>query len=450
MEDPEIVSLSLNACMFIVHAFLQPLTLQVLIGILSMIFLLYLSAMISGSEIAFFSLNPTDMHKVRNSQGKRNKMIIELLEKPKSLLATILIANNFVNVAIVILSTYISAELFDLSINAILAFLIQVVIVTALILLFGETIPKMYATRKPLSFALMMAGVLKSLTWLLRPLTLLLVRSTNIFDKKLARKNLNITMSDLNDAIEITSDETTPEDERKILKGIVKFGDIEVKEIMKSRVDVVAVEHHTKFSDLLKIIIDSGYSRIPVYKDSFDAIEGILYVKDLLPHLSKGNNFEWYKLIRDAFFVPENKKINDLLQEFQETKVHLAIIVDEYGGTSGIVTLEDIIEEIVGEISDEFDNIEDDIEFERLGDNTYIFEGKTSINDFCKIINIEDDVFNEVKGESDTLAGLILEMEGKIPEKDHKIVFKQFTFEIAAADERRIQKVKITINENPY
>ncbi len=448
MEDPDIVSLCLNACMFIIHAFVQPFTFQVLFSLFIMVLLLYFSAMISGSEIAFFSLRPNNLQEIRESKARKCKIILQLLEKPKNLLATILIANNFVNVAIVILSTYITKELYDLSINAILAFLIQVVIITAIILLFGETIPKMYATKNPLSFAKMMARILKFLLWFLSPLTKLLVRSTDIFDKRLAKKYQAITMSDLSDAIEITSDETTPEEERKILKGIVKFGDIEVKEIMKSRVDVIAIEQQIQFDDLLKIIIESGYSRIPVYKDSFDEILGILYVKDLLPHLNKGNDFKWDKLIRDAFFVPENKKINDLLKEFQETKIHMAVVVDEYGGTSGIVTLEDIIEEIVGEISDEFDTNEDEIEFARLDDHNYIFEGKTSINDFCKIIGIDDDIFDKVKGESDTLAGLILEMEGKIPGKDHLIHFDDFDFKIIAADERRIQKIKVTINEN--
>ena len=404
--------------------------------------------MISGSEIAFFSLSPSDNLELKTMEVKKSKIVSMLLEKPKTLLATILVANNFINVSIVILSTYITREIFDLSMNPLLAFLIQVIIITALILLFGETIPKMYATRNPLSFAKMMAKVLMFLMWFLHPITRLLVKSTNIFDKRLAKKNLNITKSDLTDAIEITSDETTPEDERKILQGIVKFGDIDVTEIMKSRLDVVAVEKNIQFDELLKIIIESGYSRIPVYSESFDNVDGILYVKDLLPHLNNANDFKWDDLIRDAFFVPENKKINDLLKEFQETKIHLAVIVDEYGGTSGIVTLEDIIEEIVGEISDEFDNIEDEVEFTRIDDNNFIFEGKTLINDFCKIISIENDVFDKVKGESETLAGLILEMEGKIPDKNHQINFSNFIFEIIAVDERRIQKIKVTINEN--
>ncbi len=448
MEDPDIVSLFADACMFIVHAFMQPISFQILISLFVMVLLLYFSAMISGSEIAFFSLSPQNLHDLRESESKKSGAILRLLEKPKVLLATILVANNFVNVAIVILSTYITKELFDLSINAILAFLIQVVIITALILLFGETIPKMYATRKPLAFARMMARTLKSLMWLLNPISRLLVRTTDVFDRRLARKNLNITMSDLSDAIEITTDETTPDEEKKILKGIVKFGDLEVKEIMKSRVDVIAVENSLPFNELLKVILESGYSRIPVYEGSFDKILGILYVKDLLLHLDMREEFKWDKLIRDAFFVPENKKINDLLKEFQETKIHMAVIVDEYGGTSGIVTLEDIIEEIVGEITDEFDTKEDEIEFTRIDDKNYLFEGKTSINDFCKIIGIEDDIFDKVKGESDTLAGLILEMEGKIPEKDHLISFNNFDFRIIAADERRIQKIKVTINEN--
>jgi gliding motility-associated protein GldE len=410
-----------------------------------MIVLLACSAMISGSEIAYFSLNPSQLKDIQESPSKSNKRIMYLLGNPKRLLATILIANNFINVAIVILSVYVTKEMFDLINYPVLAFVIQVIVVTFLILLFGEILPKMYATKNAVGFATIMTSPLQFLIRLFYPLSAILVKSTSFIDKRLAGKGINISISDLSDAIELTSDENTPEEEKKMLKGIVKFGDIDVKEIMKSRVDVVAIEMNTGFNELLKIIIDSGYSRIPVYEESFDKVRGILYVKDLLPHLDIKEGYDWHRLIRDAFFVPENKKISDLLREFQERKIHMAIIVDEYGGTSGIITLEDIIEEIVGEITDEFDIVEDEISYSKIDENNYIFEGKTTINDFCKIIEIEDDIFDDVKGESDSLAGLILELEGEIPEKGTCIFHRNFEFKILASDDRRIQRIKVSV-----
>ena len=419
----------------------------IIISLILMVFLLFCSAMVSGSEIAFFSLSPSQLEHLYSDGSKKNKQVIQLFEAPKRLLATILISNNFVNVAIVILSTFITNSLFSFSEYPIITFVFQVVTVTSLILLFGEIIPKIYATQYPLKFAYLMVKPILILRSFFYPLSSLLVNSTNLIDKRIKRKSHNISMSELSKAIDITSDETTPDEEKKMLKGVVKFGDINVKEIMKARVDVTAIDTITKFDTLIETIISSGYSRIPVFSETFDNIKGILYAKDLLPHLKENKDFEWQSLVRKAFFVPESKMINDLLHEFQEKKIHLAIVVDEYGGVSGIVTLEDIIEEIVGEINDEFDYSRDENIHSKLDENNFIFEGKTLLNDFCKITGIDSKTFEEIKGESDTLAGLILEIEGEIPQKSSIIKFQNFIFEIEAVDNRRIQKIKVKILE---
>jgi len=401
--------------------------------------------MISGSEVAFFSLNPSQLKDIEESQSRRSRLILQLLGRPQRLLATILISNNFINVAIVVLSVLVTNKLINELEFPLIAFFLQVIVVTALILLFGEIIPKMYASIRAVKFATVMSTPLNILIKFFYPLSSILVKSTTFIDKRLANKGVDISISDLSDAIEITSNETTPEDEKKILKGIVKFGDIEVSEIMKSRVDVIAAELNESFEEIMEKILKSGFSRIPVYEESFDKIKGILYVKDLLPYLDEKEDFKWNNLIRDAFFVPENKKISDLLKEFQEKKIHMAIIVDEYGGTSGLVTLEDIIEEIVGDITDEFDSHDEEVDYTRIDDHNFVFEGKTTINDFCKIIGIEDDIFDEVKGDSDSLAGLILELEGKIPEMNARISFQNFDFTIKKKDDRRIQRIQVSI-----
>ncbi len=403
--------------------------------------------MISGSEIAFFSLKKSQLKKIQLKRTKTSVLIVKLLDAPKRLLATILISNNFVNVAIVILSTYITSELFNLHDFPIIAFVIQVIVITSFILFFGEILPKIYANQNAENFANFMTRPLVFLIKLFHPISSLLMRSTSIIDRKVSKKKSNLSMKELSEAIDITTDEETSEDETKILKGIVKFGDIEVREIMKARTDVTAVNSETKFTELIKLIKESGFSRIPVFKENFDQIIGILYIKDLLTHLGKNNNFDWKSLLRPAFFVPENKKINNLLKEIQEKKIHLAIVVDEYGGTSGIVTLEDVLEEIVGDISDEFDSIDDEKLFSKIDNNNYIFEGKITLIDLCKILELDDSIFDEVKGDPDTLAGLILELEGKIPAKEEKIEFGIFTFIILAADKRRIKKIKLTINK---
>lgn len=444
MEGTEIGS-DPNNFFLLAEAFFQPLEIPVVIGFIVMLILLLFSAMISGSEIAFFSLNQSDLKQLQAEKNPKSDLIITLLERPKRLLATILIANNFVNIGIVILSTFIVTHLFNLALYPLISFLIQIVLVTSLLLIFGEIMPKIYASYNAMRFAAMMAGTLKGMISAFYPLSSMLVRSSRFIDKKLQRKSSQLSMSELSEAIELTSDEETPEEERKILKGIVKFGDMFVKEIMKARIDVTAVEIKTTYDQLLELILSAGYSRIPAYNENFDRIAGILYIKDLLPHLDKPADFSWPDLLRPAFFVPENKKINDLLQEFQEKKIHMAIVVDEYGGTSGIVTLEDIIEEIVGEISDEFDTEEDEIAYTKLDDHNYLFEGKTLLNDFCKILEIDDEVFDDVKGDSETLAGLILEIEGRIPSANTSTKFQNFEFKIKKVSNRRIEEVLVKI-----
>lgn len=423
----------------------QPLGFQVIIGLIVMLILILCSALISGAEVAFFSLGPSQIKTIRSDKLKNGEALLTLLEQPKRLLATILIANNFVNVAVIVLSTFIISELVYLDSNPIFAFILQIIVVTALLLIFGEIMPKILAASIPLRFALMMTSPFKYMVSLFYPFSTLLVKSSGIVDRRISRKNTHLSMSDLTQAIELTSNENSPAEERKILKGIVKFGEIDAKEIMKPRLDVTTVDISINYHKLLKIILNSGYSRVPVYRENFDKIVGVLYVKDLLPHLEKPDDFDWVALLRPAFFVPETKKINHLLQDFQKKKIHLAVVVDEYGGTSGIVTLEDIIEEIVGDISDEFDTIEDEASFTKIDDYTYLFEGKTLLNDFCKIMNIEDTVFDRVQGDPDTLAGLIIELEGRIPKMNHSTKFQQFEFKITKVDNRRILQVQVNL-----
>ena len=405
-------------------------------------FLIICSALISGSEVAFFSIDPKKWNK--KEEKISYKLIGKLLEKPNKLLATILIANNFVNVGIIILSTYITSNVFNFESAPILKFIIQVVVVTFLLLMLGELIPKVFANQNPLKFARIMAHPLMFLNKLFYPLSSVLVHSTSFIEKRFNSKGYNISVDDLSNVLDIAGENDTNIEEKRILRSIVEFGNIQVKEIMKSRVDVTAFSINTSFDEVKKEIIKSGYSRTPVYSESFDKIKGILYIKDLLPHLDT-KEFEWKTILRSPFFVPEGKMIDDLMREFQQKKIHLAIVVDEYGGTSGIVTLEDIIEEIVGDINDEFDD--DGVKFSKLDSQNYIFEGKTSINDALKILNLEFDYFDEIKGESDSLAGLILEMKGNIPDVGEVLKFNHLTFKIESVDKRRIKRVKITIDE---
>ncbi len=435
---------------FVVLASLfKPVTAGIIIGFVFLVVLLVCTALVSGSEMAFFSLDAKQLDELKNKKKKPSYLIIQLLKQPQKLLATILITNNFFNVSIVILSTYLTINLFDLTGHYVLSFLIEFVVLTALILLFGEMLPKIYASQNPLKFASLMAIPMNFLTKVFSPLSFFMVRSTGAFERRLSKKKQAVSFDDLSDAIELTSDEITQQQERKILKGIVKFADIEVVQVMKPRIDVVAAEYNINFHQLIQFIQNAGFSRIPVYKKTFDHIAGILYIKDLLQYIGREATFDWQTLIRPPFYVPENKKINDLLSEFKEKKIHMAVVVDEYGGTSGIVTLEDVIEEIVGEISDEYDIESEDINFTRIDDYTYIFDAKTSLNDLAKKINFSDEFFNDIKGESESIAGLILEMTGKIPQKNETINIKDLSFTILSSDIRRIKKVKVIITP-PY
>jgi len=426
---------------------IHPFSFETIIYLLVLVVLIIFSALISGSEVALFSLNPSEKEIINSSESKAHNRVKNLLLSPKKLLATILVANNFINIAIILLSTISINNIFNLQLLAgWLNFIIQAVGITFIILLFGEVIPKVYATKHALKLACLMSSPLKILGKIFKPISELLILSTNIIDKRIKRKSHDITVEELSHALDLTDDISADNEEHKILKGIVKFGETNVSEVMKARVNVTSVEKHTSFNEIIETILDCGHSRIPVYEDSFDNILGVLYIKDLIPHINNETNFDWLPLIRSPFFVPENKKLDDLLKEFQEKKIHLAIVVDEYGGTSGIITLEDVIEEIVGEISDEFDD--EDIAYSKLDNKTYIFDGNTSINDLGKIIELDDDdVFSEMKKEADTIAGLIIELSGKIPLKNEKINFMNFSFIIEASDKRRIKRVKMVIND---
>ena len=421
-------------------------------GLITILVLLLCSAAASASETAFFSLSPSQLNEIRSSKTAVNKRIVHLLENSKLLLATILITNNLVNVGIVIISTFLVNHYLDFSSNPLLGFLFQIVAITAILLLFGEIIPKVVATRKPVKIASFIATPLFIVQRIFYPFSQLLVNSTRFIDKRQAHSH-NITLDDISNAIDITNDGKVDDEDRKIMKSITRFGDINAREIMSPRVDITAIDNTLPFSEIQKIIIDSGYSRIPVYSDTPDTITGILYIKDLLPHLSKPDSFKWESLVRPPFFIPENKPINDLMQEFQEKKIHMAVVVDEYGGTSGIITLEDIIEEIVGEINDEFDIEAENIFYSRIDNHNYVFEGKTTINDMCRVLGLDDRIFDDAKGESESLAGLILELAGEMPSTGETFSLGEFTFRVEAADKRRIKKVKIStplVDGDPY
>lgn len=421
----------------------EPLSLSAYISLILGILLLFCSAFVSASEVAFFSLEPQDIDDLRQKENSRASNVLKLLEYPQKLLATILISNNFVNVAIIILITYFSTSLFDFSMSPILGFVIQSVVITFLLLLFGEIMPKVYATQYPMRMALFAASTLLTLEKILSPFVTLLVKSSAIMKTEKVKSRNNISMDELSQALELTSD--TEEDEKDMLEGIIKFGNIQVADIMRSRVDIVSVDMKSSYKELMRIIVESGYSRIPVFADSHDNIKGLIYSKDLLPHLEKPDNFRWQTLIRPAYFVPESKKIDDLLKEFQESKVHLAIVVDEYGGTSGLVTLEDILEEIVGDISDEYDDEEK--MYVKVDDTTYVFEGKMLLNDFYKVTDIDESVFEKVTEDVETLAGLVLELKGEIPNQGDKVNMGPYEFEVIAVDNRRINKIKFHVNE---
>jgi len=425
---------------------LRPLSLSIFLILTIIILLLFCSALISGSEVAYFSLSPNDIEHLKNDKSKSSALALKLLENPNKLLANILISNNFINIAIIILSSYLTSKAFIFPDNSLISFLLQVVVITFLLVLIGEISPKVYANRNALWFSRKMSVPLNISNKIFSPLSIILTSSTAIIDKKIKQKKEIISMDEIAEAVELTSEKNKNEEEQKILKSIVEFGSIDVKEIMKSRVDVIAIEENLIFEKVIDLVVNSGFSRIPVFKESFDKIQGVLYVKDLIPHLEKSKEFRWQNLIRKAYFVPETKMISGLLKEFQEKKIHLAIVVDEYGGTSGIVTLEDILEEIVGDITDEFDD--DDNFFSILDDYNYIFEGKISLNDFLKTVKEETDYFEDVRGDSDTLAGLILELEGSIPNKGQVIKYRKYTFNIESSDKRKIKRIKVQIKKN--
>lgn len=416
---------------------------SLLLGILGILVLLFFSALISGTEVALFSLSQKDIDEATQQNQSTGNLIEELLKKPKKLLATLLIANNFINIAIVIIFSFIKEALFGSIALDWLRFMVEVGVVTFLILLFGEVLPKIYANRNNIKFSEMIAKPISMLNYLLTPISMPMRSIIIYFEKKLSKQKSYISVNQLSQALELTSSDDTSDEEQKILEGIVSFGNTDTSQVMSPRIDLFALEIEEKFNEVINKILEKGYSRIPVYKDNIDQIEGVLYVKDLLPHLDK-TEFDWPALLREPFFVPENKKLDNLLKDFQGMKNHLAIVVDEYGGTSGVITLEDIIEEIVGDISDEFDD--ENINYSQIDDRNFLFEGKISLKDFYRIVEVDDDLFESKKGEAETLAGFILEIIGTFPKKGQKINFDKCLFTIEAVDKKRVKQIKVTLD----
>jgi gliding motility-associated protein GldE len=425
----------------------------VIAGIVCLL-LLIISAFVSGSEIAFFSFSPQQKDELKNSKLKSDIHIVELISLPNDLLATIVIINNFVNIGIIVVSSFLlekipGIESFKL-LHPTIYFLIEVVGITFVILLLGEVIPKIYASKNAIFLSKVMASPLKFIqntapfSWLKNSL----VSGTGIMSKVAKKKSINISTDELEQALALTKEESTLDEEHKILEGIVNFGNKDVKQIMRPRLDIVAINHNASYEDLLNTILENGFSRMPVYKETSDNVIGILYIKDLLAHLNEKKNYQWQSLIRPPFFVPENKKIDDLLKKFQEMRMHMAVVVDEYGGTLGIVTLEDVLEEIVGDITDEFDD--DDVVYSKLDDLNYVFEGKTALVDFYKVLNIDGKNFEEAKGDADTLAGFLIEQAGKILRKNEKIGFNDFQFVVEAADKKRVKMIKVILPKTDH
>jgi gliding motility-associated protein GldE len=400
--------------------------------------LLFCSALVSGAEVALFSLSQKNIDDALQEHPSKGKIISELLEKPKKLLATLLVANNFINIGVVILFSYVGKNIFSAITSPILKFIVEVIVVTFLILLFGEVLPKVYASRNNIKFAKWIAYPIAVLDKLLSPISLPMRKLTIYLHNKLGKQKTSFSVDQLSQALELTDSDESSSEEQKILEGIVTFGNTDAKQVM----DVFALEIEESFAAIYSKIIEKGFSRIPVYRDNIDQIEGVLFVKDLLRHIDK-EEYDWKTLIREPFFIPENKKIDNLLKDFQNMKSHLAIVVDEYGGTSGLVSLEDIIEEIVGDISDEFDG--DNVNFSKIDDKNYLFEGKINLKDFYRIIEVEEELFETTKGEAETLAGFILEILGNFPKKDQKITFGNCTFTIEAVDKKRVKQIKVTI-----
>ena len=428
----------------------QSFSVTTVIEIVAVIVLLICSALISGTEVAFFALTPADLELDVEKQTKKESLVVRLLEKPKKLLVTILVANNFINIAIVLIFASLGETLFAgleqyqfWIIN--LRFLVEVVAVTFLILMFGEILPKVYASRNKVEFSGQMAYPMLVLDVIISPLSIPMRAVTLFLQDRFGKQKANISIDHLGQALELTSEDDTSVEEQKILKGIVSFGNTDTKQVMKPRMDIFALNEELTYQEVIPLIIENGYSRIPVFTENIDNIAGILYVKDLLPHIDK-ETFEWTSLLRDPYFVPENKKLDDLLNEFKDKRNHLAIVVDEYGGTSGLISMEDIIEEIVGDISDEFDD--EDIIFSKLDDNNYIFEGKTSLKDFYKVIRLEDNTaFEDNKGEAETLAGFLLEISKGFPRKNEILNFEHYAFTIEVIDQKRIKQIKLTIKD---
>ena len=422
---------------------LVPTTGAIIAGVLACVLLIF-SGYASGSEIAFFSLSPNDLNDLDEEKNDCDRKIKALREESERTLASILITNNLVNVTIIMLANYFIAHVIDFGMAYWLEFVVITVLLTFLLLLFGEIMPKVYASQHALLFCRFSAPGIVVLRKLFYPLASILLRSGMLAEKVVQKENHVLSVDDLEQALELT-DENELKEEKNMLEGIVRFGDETAKEVMTSRQDVVDLDFRTSFADVLKCVVENNYSRIPVYQGSIDNIRGILYIKDLLPYLSKPSNFRWQSLIRPPYFVPETKKIDDLLRDFQENKVHIAIVVDEFGGTSGIITLEDILEEIVGEINDEYD--EEEKPYTRINANTYVFEGKTLLSDFYKILDLDDETFENVQGDADSLAGMLLEIKGDFPELHERIDFQNFTFEVTELDGHRISKIKVVIHE---
>lgn len=420
-----------------------PFTLDLLIALIVLLLLVIFSALVSGAEAAFFSLSPAEMNAIRSSRSKNSRIIEKLLGMPEKLLSTLIVTNNLFNISIIILASFCCRTLFDFSEARIAGFILEVAAITLLIVFFGEILPKIYAIRYSGKVARFMAAPLDWAEKVCRPLNFLLISMTSGIQHRFSQQGKLISMDDLSDALDLTEHDIT--EEKKILEGIVKFGNIDVREIMTPRVDVIGVSLQTRFKKLIKLVVDSGYSRIPVYSQDLDNIRGILYIKDLLPFLGKPDSFNWQSLMRPPNYVPETKKINDLLKEFQTTKIHMAVVIDEYGGTSGIITLEDILEEIVGEITDESDN--EEAFYLKIDENNYLFEGKILLNDFFKVFNLNEDIFDDVKGEAETLAGLILEIKGDLPRKNDVVTCKGYDFTIKGVDQRRIKQIQVTLRK---
>ena len=422
--------------------FLATIDTNLFFGIIGIVFLLFCSAMVSAAEVALFSLSQQDLNTLSEEDSSKANLISNLLQRPKKLLATILVANNFSHIGVVIIFSFVGNSIFSVIESPILKFIVEVILVTFLILLFGEVLPKIYASRNNIQFAKFVANPMSFLDKLLSPVSLPM-RAVSVFlHEKLGKQKSNISVDQLSQALELTSTEDTTSEEQKILEGIVSFGNTDTKQVMSPRIDIFALEMEETFVEIYQKIVDKGYSRIPVYKESIDHIEGVLFVKDLIPHINK-KEFDWNKLIREPFFVPENKKLDDLLKEFQSKKSHLAIVVDEYGGTSGLVSLEDVIEEIVGDISDEFDD--ENLNFSQIDDRNFLFEGKINLKDFYRIVDVDEEIFESRKGEAETLAGFILEILGNFPKKGQKIHFANVRFTIEVVDKKRIKQLKVTL-----